>query len=285
VFVEGLFAVSAMGSFASKRRPSLKQIWNTVKKEDELRIVKNWDDVRLAAETIATSFAGTVDAAPEGAMDWVLGPKYRAEGDGNFFGCLSEPASSKRIEALRYMGMFVALNAFLGNGLVCILSNTEGNIIGTMMLEDRRRQDNGIKSVLRLLRIAFALGRPPWEKENQDKDLWARFQAIFRAIDPNHGVAVPEPHVYVAMLGTHPRHQGQGVASRLLEACSSISEACNVPCYLEASGSKNQAVYGSKGFRTVFVFHTIPVPHRHDLVPYSHGGGLAGMLCPVPEKV
>ncbi len=58
-----------------------------------------------------------------------------------------------------------------------------------------------------------------------------------------------EPHWYLAVLGTDPRHQGRGVGSALLAPTLARCDADRVPAYLESSKRGNVPFYERHGFR------------------------------------
>ena len=60
-----------------------------------------------------------------------------------------------------------------------------------------------------------------------------------------------EPHWYLAVLGTDPRHQGRGVGSALLAPILARCDADRVPAYLESSKRANVPFYERHGFRVV----------------------------------
>jgi GNAT superfamily N-acetyltransferase len=60
-----------------------------------------------------------------------------------------------------------------------------------------------------------------------------------------------EPHWYLAVLGTDPRHQSRGVGSALLAPILARCDADRVPAYLESSKRSNVPFYERHGFRMV----------------------------------
>jgi ribosomal protein S18 acetylase RimI-like enzyme len=60
-----------------------------------------------------------------------------------------------------------------------------------------------------------------------------------------------EPHWYLAVLGTDPRHQGRGVGSALLAPTLARCDADRVPAYLESSKRENVPFYERHGFRVL----------------------------------
>jgi ribosomal protein S18 acetylase RimI-like enzyme len=60
----------------------------------------------------------------------------------------------------------------------------------------------------------------------------------------------PEPrHLYLAVLGVEPDHQGTGVGSRLITPGLELCDREGLPAYLESSKERNLAFYGRHGFR------------------------------------
>jgi len=60
-----------------------------------------------------------------------------------------------------------------------------------------------------------------------------------------------EPHWYLAVLGTDPRHQGRGVGSALLAPILARCDADRVSAYLESSKRTNVPFYERHGFRVI----------------------------------
>jgi len=58
----------------------------------------------------------------------------------------------------------------------------------------------------------------------------------------------PEPHWYLATLGTDPARQGRGVGSALVRAVLARVDEQGLPAYLESSKQSNIAFYARHGF-------------------------------------
>jgi len=58
-----------------------------------------------------------------------------------------------------------------------------------------------------------------------------------------------EPHLYLAVLGTEPSAQGQGIGSALLRPGLELCDREGLPAYLESSKERNVAFYSRFGFR------------------------------------
>lgn len=72
-----------------------------------------------------------------------------------------------------------------------------------------------------------------------------RGMAMLREIEHAH----PEgDHWYLAVLGTHPDHQGTGVGAAVLAPVLARCDLDGTPAYLESSNPKNVAFYNRFGF-------------------------------------
>lgn len=57
------------------------------------------------------------------------------------------------------------------------------------------------------------------------------------------------PHWYLAVLGTEPVRQGEGIGSAVLAPMLEACDADEIPAYLESSKERNIAFYARHGFR------------------------------------
>ena len=63
-----------------------------------------------------------------------------------------------------------------------------------------------------------------------------------------------EPHYYLAVLGTDPRHQGKGLGSAAISPTIARADSEGVACYLESSKEDNLAFYHRHGFEVTGTF-------------------------------
>jgi ribosomal protein S18 acetylase RimI-like enzyme len=68
---------------------------------------------------------------------------------------------------------------------------------------------------------------------------------LLRAIEHAHPAG---DHWYLAVLGTHPDHQGKGVGASLLAPVLARCDLDGTPAYLESSNPQNVAFYNRFGF-------------------------------------
>jgi GNAT superfamily N-acetyltransferase len=80
-----------------------------------------------------------------------------------------------------------------------------------------------------------------------------RFQAFDAELDRHHPTGTA--HHHLAMLAVHPDKQGQGIGTALLRAHHATLDQTGTAAYLEASGSRNRALYLRHGYATPGPFH------------------------------
>ena len=92
--------------------------------------------------------------------------------------------------------------------------------------------------------LAWSLARDP--------RLIARIPLVMRGLLKIEGTHPAEPlHWYLAILGTDPTHQGEGLASEMMRPVLTECDRDGVGAYLESSNERNLAFYARYGFRTV----------------------------------
>lgn len=64
----------------------------------------------------------------------------------------------------------------------------------------------------------------------------------------------PEPHWYLALLGTHPDHQGRGLGTAVVAPGIAAADHAGVGCYLESSKEANVPFYRRLGFEVTGTF-------------------------------
>lgn len=82
-------------------------------------------------------------------------------------------------------------------------------------------------------------------------DIFADYVDGFHALDDatEHHHPPGPPHHYLQHLAVHPDRQRLGHGSRLLEHHHRLADGQDLPCYLEATGERNQALYERHGYR------------------------------------
>ena len=80
--------------------------------------------------------------------------------------------------------------------------------------------------------------------------LGPRLPKLFRGLQRlEHAHPHGPPHFYLAVIGTDPPSQGQGLGTALLEPVLELCDEEGVPAYLESSKERNVDFYSRFGFR------------------------------------
>jgi ribosomal protein S18 acetylase RimI-like enzyme len=112
---------------------------------------------------------------------------------------------------------------------------TTDDLAGAAVWAEPGRWKLGPLDNLRLVRFAPSIGR--------------RIPAVLRGMQAVEHAHPTEPHWYLAVLGTEPSRQGEGIGSALLEPVLADCDENDVPAYLESSKESNIAFYSRHGFR------------------------------------
>jgi GNAT superfamily N-acetyltransferase len=82
-----------------------------------------------------------------------------------------------------------------------------------------------------------------------------RAQPYFQLLE-SFDVAHPraEPHYYLSLLGTHPKHRGRGFGMDLLRHNLAVIDGEGLPAYLESSNPANNRRYEGVGFLPIGQF-------------------------------
>jgi ribosomal protein S18 acetylase RimI-like enzyme len=92
--------------------------------------------------------------------------------------------------------------------------------------------------------LAWSLARDP--------RLMPRISMVMRGLLRVQGTHPDEPlHWYLAILGTDPAHQGEGLASAMIGPVLKECDRDGLGAYLESSNERNLAFYARHGFRMV----------------------------------
>ena len=94
---------------------------------------------------------------------------------------------------------------------------------------------------LRGVRAYAGAGLFPWPSKRLAVD-GLRIQNAIGRVHPK------EPHLYVAVLGVDPRHQGKGAGRALLSHALEIAATAPAPAYLETTRPRNLGYYRNFGF-------------------------------------
>jgi GNAT superfamily N-acetyltransferase len=79
--------------------------------------------------------------------------------------------------------------------------------------------------------------------------LGRRMGTILKGVETIERAHPRAPHYYLAVLGTEPARQGQGLGSALIQPVLDGCDRDDVPAYLESSKERNVDFYARHGFR------------------------------------
>jgi ribosomal protein S18 acetylase RimI-like enzyme len=79
--------------------------------------------------------------------------------------------------------------------------------------------------------------------------IWRRLGPVLKGVEMIERAHPTAPHYYLAVLGTGPEAQGQGVGSALMRPMLDACDRDDVPAYLESSKERNIDFYARHGFR------------------------------------
>lgn len=259
------------------------------------------DDTALRQEALAIaarSFAGTATTAPEGSLDWVLGPEVREKWD-----------DPRRLELMTWLHRLVQQIAFyqggfilgakmpgsaegkLGAALVCTPypNGSDGgckskalfcDIVGLFICPGK----NGIKDPSRIYRkfgADDAMYPDAKAKANAKKGIEKRMSAAGDSIEEVRKRVMPPgiPYLHVVVVAVDPSAQGQGLCSKLMRAANGYADERNWACYLETTGERNVEIYKRFGYE-IAEEYSLRVPGGDPSGVGEHGEEF-GMLRPV----
>jgi ribosomal protein S18 acetylase RimI-like enzyme len=75
--------------------------------------------------------------------------------------------------------------------------------------------------------------------------------AMFSIFEQMDAVHPREAHWHLPLIGVDPAHQGRGIGSALLSHVLNVCDGQKVSVYLEATSSRNVALYERHGFEAV----------------------------------
>jgi len=217
---------------------------------DRVTQVKRTDHTKRgeAMACAAKSFAGTAYSAPEGTLDWVLGPKLKNQWD--------DP------RRLKMTNWFIKLVDKLvhdiqgGFALAALRENGELGAVIFVVPKLAGAGANQFPITCRMLGsiLCGSVGLPPFKELGDAKaGVKARLEVIqtFETIQKKH---VPFPHVYVNVMAVHPDAQGMAFCSLMMRRVNEYADSLNLPLWLETSGIRNAEIYKKFGYEVVEQF-------------------------------
>lgn len=177
------------------------------------------------------------------------------------------PDQERRQKVLRSIFEFL-LRHGCAAGQVCV---SDGGIEGVAVWFESERLGMSWWSALRCggLKVIFGV----------ERRVLARYQEFGRLAREVQARVAPEPHLYLAMLGVDPEHQGRGLGRRLVEAMLEQADREGRRSYLETEVERNIGFYRRFGFE---VAEELALPRTAVVVramvrgPESPGRGRGG---------
>lgn len=196
-------------------------------------------------ETATRSFAGTQEAEPEWGLDWVLGPHLH----GAWY-------DWRRHEVVRWLQHLLLRMTLNYGGVALAAKRPDGSIAAVCMTVPyiSRKPPGDLRFLARYLRHFHELGLPPCSTSKSvlagiGKGIEKRMDASGLQYSKMHKTHAPGAHWYVQVMAVDPSAQGQGFCRTLMEVVSTLADARDVPCYLEASGDRNVSIYERFGYQ------------------------------------
>ncbi|MFK7894384.1 MAG: GNAT family N-acetyltransferase [Myxococcota bacterium] len=134
----------------------------------------------------------------------------------------------------QFMGL--AMDAFEGEGMVLVNDAVESAAIWQAPIEDKRKA--GFFKQLRLMTRLLQLTRGGFFRAARLADVMGKHH-------------LEEPHWYLAVLGTDPDAQGQGLGSAVMQPILDRCDRTRMPAYLESSKESNLPFYQKHGFEVI----------------------------------
>lgn len=208
-------------------------------------------EYEAASELIGRSFAGTPENDPEWSLHWTLGPH------------LPRDSVEMRSSITGFFLSFAVDSHTRSGGAVLAAKDADGKLTAVCVC---RKMSSGKESALwkswlsgtHIVSCVLKGKLPPFYtskehaplRERAAKSMDRRTKCLMSVMEECHEQQ-KSPHWYVAVLAVDPPAQGKGYGAQLIRAVSRMAAADGVHCYLEASGTRNKAIYEHLGYETV----------------------------------
>lgn len=209
-----------------------------------------FDETRTA---IGKAFCGNDQVGGEPETEWVMGSR------------INNTCTDK--EGLyTFIMSFIVNQAFRDGALVLVKTTQDGNFGATAVLVEYmgpmnygrfRKIMEGLNWFLLGIVLAFSGEVPDICKEKTPEDKNAMRQAkargdrLMELIDESHSQYVKGPHWYLKLIGTDPKHQGQGLGSTMMKKINELADSQKRDLYLECGNEKNREFYLKFGYDVV----------------------------------
>eukprot|EP00931_Biecheleriopsis_adriatica_P075760 TRINITY_DN49548_c0_g1_i1.p1 TRINITY_DN49548_c0_g1~~TRINITY_DN49548_c0_g1_i1.p1 ORF type:complete len:279 (+),score=41.82 TRINITY_DN49548_c0_g1_i1:35-838(+) len=191
-----------------------------------------------AMGVISRSFCGTEKTAPEGTLDWVLGPLLKERWE-----------DSRRAAFMDWFSQIVICVCYMASGFI-LGARREGSLAAVVVVcPCPKGHSDG--SLCEKFRAFKSMDMPPKTALGETyAGIMARLSAI-ESLGKAHKKICPGPHAYVLAMAVDPSAQGFGLCGKLMRLVNDYAESLQLPLYLETSGSRNVAIYEHFGYKAV----------------------------------
>ncbi|CAE7292588.1 BDH1, partial [Symbiodinium necroappetens] len=205
-------------------------------------ISESFEENGEAIAVMSRSFCGTATTAPEGTMDWVIGPSLKEKWD--------DPNRKSIFDWMMRMewSLVAARGGFAVAGL-----KPDGSMGAVVLVAP---YPDGVPSALsshfEQVRAFWAGGFPP--KSDAGEAFWAMKTRAFAGQDAFEEVKskyCTGPHAHVKVVAVDPDAQGMGFCGKLMRFVNTWADSRHLPLWLETSGERNVAIYERFGYKTM----------------------------------
>ncbi|CAE7662247.1 rebM [Symbiodinium microadriaticum] len=230
---------SSVSQFEVEVGPGMKQVLGH---KTYGSISESFEENGEAIAVMSRSFCGTATTAPEGTMDWVIGPSLKEKWD--------DPNRKSIFDWMMRMewSLVAARGGFAVAGL-----KPDGSMGAVVLVAP---YPDGVPSALsshfEQVRAFWAGGFPP--KSDAGEAFWAMKTRAFAGQDAFEEVKskyCTGPHAHVKVVAVDPDAQGMGFCGKLMRFVNTWADSRHLPLWLETSGERNVAIYERFGYKTM----------------------------------
>ena len=189
---------------------------------------------------LSRSFSGTATTAPEGTLDWVVGPSLKEKWD--------DPRRRTLFDWL--MKMEWAL-AFAHNGFGISGLKPDGTVGAVILVVPHEGIQSDLSSTTEAVRALWGVGRPPLKAMESVSAFRRRAFAAQSAVEEVKNKYCKGPHAHVKVVAVDPDAQGMGFCGKLMRYVNAWADSRQLPLWLETSGERNVAIYERFGYKTM----------------------------------
>ena len=197
-----------------------------------------------AMEVLALGYSGTATAPAEEVTSWIIGSRFAAHD------------SPERASYMQYCAKFMVLSATKKGTVLGLRDAATQQVLGVVALRRTPESDGEI------MRTMMAAGNPPHSKTAKyGKEPMKRDEAAIKAMKRlNH----KGPQIIIYAIAVRPEHQGQKIATALVNCAFALGDRDGVPVTVQCGGSTSddpgrvEQMYAHLGFERESAVDTAP---------------------------